>query len=151
MTITTTRRLQNGDFGRNFVYFPLIFSLFSAYGTPSDVFKPICLWNSLISAYFHLFSVYFLPIMVPHPCYKLKHGTHLLFFCPHVYGFCLFSTHFPPISRLTFCPYSAGPVLPGSCTSTMSNWHKISEHVSFHVNTKFAAQNHPTDSPSKYQ
>ena len=44
-----------------------------------------------------LFSAYFLPKMVPHPCYKLKHGTHWLFFRPHVYRFCLFSAHFPPI------------------------------------------------------
>ena len=27
--------------------------------------------------------------------------------------FCPYSTHFPPIFRLTFSPYSAGPVLPG--------------------------------------
>ena len=31
--------------------------------------------------------------MVPHPYFKLKHGTHLLFFCSHVYGFCLFSAY----------------------------------------------------------
>ena len=62
---------------------------------------------------FPSFSTYFLPKMVPHPCYKLKHGTHLLFFRPHVCGFCLFSTYIPLIFRLTFSPYSAGPVLPG--------------------------------------
>ena len=58
-----------------------IFRLFSAYGTPSAVFPHTCLRNLPISAYFP-------PKMVPHPCYKLKHGTHLLFFRPHVYGFC---------------------------------------------------------------
>ena len=54
-------------------------------------------------AYFPLFpsiSAYFLPEMVPHPCYKLKHGTQLLFFRPHVYGFCLFSAYIPLIFRL---------------------------------------------------
>ena len=51
--------------------------------------------KTAIWAKFHLFSTYFLP-MVPHPCYKLKHGTHLLFFRPHVYSFCLFSTYFLP-------------------------------------------------------
>ena len=51
-------------------------------------------------AYFHLFPAYFPPKMAPHPCYKLKHGTHLLFFHPHVYGFCLFSAYIPLIFRL---------------------------------------------------
>ena len=75
---------QNGDFGQNFAYFPLIFCLFSAYGTPSAVFKPTCLRNLPIFVYFRLFSAYFPPKMVPHP-------THLLFFRSHVYGFRLFS------------------------------------------------------------
>ena len=77
------------------------------YGTFKNFWKRIfaCLRNLPISAYFHLFSAYFPPKMVPHPCCKLKHGTHLLFFCPHVYGFCLFSANFLPIFRLTFRPY----------------------------------------------
>ena len=77
-----------------------IFHSFSAYGNPSAIFPPTYLQNSPISAYFHLFSAYFLPKMVPHPCYKLKHGTHLLSFRPHVYGFCLFSAYIPLIFRL---------------------------------------------------
>ena len=55
----------------------------------------------------HLFppiSAYFPPKMVPHPCYKLKHYNHLLFFHPHVPIFHLYFTHFPPIFCLTFCP-----------------------------------------------
>ena len=102
---------QDGDFGRNFAYFTLIFCLFSAYGTPSAVSPPTCLRNSPISAYFHLFPAYFPPKMEPPSCYKLKHGTHLLFFHLHVYGFCLcsFFTYFPP----SFLPIFAGPVLPG--------------------------------------
>ena len=56
--------------------------------------------NSPISAHFRLFSAYFPAKMVPHPCYKLKHGTQLRFFRPHVYGFCLFSTYIPLIFRL---------------------------------------------------
>ena len=87
-----------------------IFCSFSAYGTPSAVFKPTCLQNSPISIYFpSIFRLKWYPSLL----YKLKHGTHLLFFRPHVYGFCLFSAHFPPIFCLTFCPYFAGPVLPG--------------------------------------
>ena len=43
---------------------------------------------------------YFLPKMVPHPCKKLKHGTHLPFFCPHVYRIHLF----PPIFHLKWYP-----------------------------------------------
>ena len=62
---------------------------------------------------FHLFSAYLPPEMVPHPYYKLKHVTHLPFFRPHVYGFRLFSAYFPPIFRLKFRPFSAGPVLLG--------------------------------------
>ena len=86
---------QNGDFGRNLAYFLLIFRLFSSYGTPSIIFPPTCLQNSPISSYFP-------PKMVPHPCYKLKHGTHLLFFRPHVYRFYLFSAYIP----LIFCLFS---------------------------------------------
>ena len=89
------------------------FHLFSAYGTPSAIFPPICLWNLPISAYF-------LPKMVPHPCYKLKHGPICCFSTHKIMDsafFCLFSAHFLPIFCLTFCPYSAGPVLPGSSLS----------------------------------
>ena len=95
---------QNGDFGRNFSYFPLIFHLFSTYGTPSAVFKPKCLWNSPISAYFHLFSAYFLPIWY------------------HIFvinwSICCFSAHmftvfayFPPIFR-SFSAYFLPDLLP---------------------------------------
>ena len=92
------------------------FRLFSAN------FSPIfCLWypirhfmdvygNRLLTP----ISTYFMPKMVPHLCYKLKHSTHFLFFRPHVYGFCLFSAYIPLISHLTFCPFSACPVLPGN-------------------------------------
>ena len=91
------------------------FHLFSAHFPPmvSHIFLPTCIRNSPISAYFlpifHIFSTYFPPKMVPHPCYKLKHGTHLPIFCPHVYGFCLCCAHFLPIFCLTFRPFS--PVL----------------------------------------
>ena len=34
---------QNGDFGRKFSYFQLIFRLFSTYPTPSAIFPPTCL------------------------------------------------------------------------------------------------------------
>ena len=83
------------------------------------LFPPIL---RLFSAYFHLFFAYFPPV-VPHPYYKLKHVTHLLFFRPHVYGcylLCLFSAHFPPIFRLKFCLFSAGPVLPGTSKFAVS-------------------------------
>ena len=50
-------------------------------------------------AYFRLFSSYFQPKMVLHPFYKLKHGTHLPFFHPHVYRFRLFSAYVPLIFR----------------------------------------------------
>ena len=84
-----------------------IFHLFSAFGTLSTIFLPTCLQNLPISVYFRLFSAYFPLKIVPHPCYKFKHGTHLLCFSPHVYGFCIFSAyillifhlysaHFPP-------------------------------------------------------
>ena len=63
--VTPNPARQNGDFGRNIAYFPLIFRLFSAYVTSSAVFPPTC--------------------------FRIL-----------------------PIFRLTFCPYSAGPVLPGS-------------------------------------
>ena len=101
---------QNGDFGRNFAYFTLIFRLFYSALLPHLPFLSPHVYG------IHLFppiSVYFLPKMVPHPCYKLKLETHLMLFCPHVYRLCLFSADFPPIFLLTFCPYSVGPVLPG--------------------------------------
>ena len=61
-----------------------------------------------ISPIFHSFSTNF-PSMVPHPCYKLKHGTHLSFFHPHVCRLSYFLpmfAHFPPIFCLTFRPFS---------------------------------------------
>ena len=78
---------QNGDFGRNFAIF--------------------------------------LP-MVPHPLFLSPHvyGIPLFssIFCLKWYPICCFSAHmftvfayFSPLFRLTFCPYSAGPVLPGNC------------------------------------
>ena len=57
------------------------------------------------------FSAYFPPEMVPHHCYKLKHGTHLPFFCPHVYRFRLFSGYVPLIFRLFSASRLAGPLL----------------------------------------
>ena len=86
---------QNGDFGRNFAYFPLIFRLFSTYGTPSAhmftdyanfrlfftyfLWYPILIINSSICCpfavfpptclqillIFRLFSAYFLPKIPP--------------------------------------------------------------------------------------
>ena len=101
---------QNDDFGRNFTYLLPIFHLFSAYGTPFAVFPHTCLQNLPISIYFPpIFCLKWYPINVINEA----HGTHLLFFRPHVYGLCLFSTYIPQIFHLTFSPYSAGPVLPG--------------------------------------
>ena len=90
---------QNGDFGQNFTYFPLIFHLFSAYGTPSaHMFTDY--------AYFHLFFTYFPPV-VPHPYYKLKHMLPICRFSAHMFTdfayFPLISAYFlpkiPPIFR----------------------------------------------------
>ena len=50
---------QNGDFGRNFTHFRLIFCWFSANATPD-----------------------FPPKMALHPCYKLKHGAPSAVFPP---------------------------------------------------------------------
>ena len=87
-----TRLDRTAILGEIFAYFPLIFRRFSANGTPSAIFLPTCLWIMPNSTYFPpifcLFFTYLLHSeMVPHPYYKLKHVTHLLFFCPHVYGF----------------------------------------------------------------
>ena len=91
---------QNGDFGWNFTYFLLIFRLFSAYGTPSAVFKPTCLWNSPISAYFRLFSAYFPPKWYPILainwsicCFSAHMFTVFAYFRPI---FRSFSAYFPP-------------------------------------------------------
>ena len=68
---------------------------------------PLCHFSAHMftySAYFCRFSAYFPPKMVPHPCYKLKHGTTSVIFSPT----CL---QFPPIFRLTFRSLSASPVL----------------------------------------
>ena len=103
---------QNCDFGWNVAYFPLIFRLFSAYGTPSAVFKPTYLWNSPISLYFPpIFCLKWYPILVinsrmePICCFSPT--------CLWILPFRLFSAHFLPIFHLTICPYSASPVLPG--------------------------------------
>ena len=66
-------------------------------------------------AYFRWFSTYFPLKMVPHPCYKLKHGTPSAVFPPTCIlpTFCLCSAHFPLIFRLTFRSFSASPVLQG--------------------------------------
>ena len=80
--------------------------LFSAYGTPSAIFPPTCLRKLPISANF-------LPKMVPRSYYKLKHNTHLLFFCPHVYRFCLFSTYIRSFSA--YFPPHLLPIFRRSC------------------------------------
>ena len=93
---------QNGDFGQNFhlfsAHFPPIFCRwypihrFSAHMFMD--YSYFCLFPPifrLFSTYFRQFFAYFLPEMVPHPYYKLKHITHLPFFRPHVYGFRIFS------------------------------------------------------------
>ena len=69
---------QNGDFGRNFAYFPLTFWRWD----------PILCFSSHMftdSAYFCQFSAYFLPKMVPHSHYKLKHGAPSAVFSAHVF------------------------------------------------------------------
>ena len=89
------------------------FRLFSAHFLPIfRLWYPISCFSAYMFAefaYFHLFSAYFPPKMVPYPCYKLKHRTHLPFFHPYIYGFCWFSSYVPLIFRLTFRPFS--PVL----------------------------------------
>ena len=84
----------------NFAYFQLIFCRISAYDTPSAVFPPTCLQILPISSLFHLFSVYFLPKMVPHPCYKLNHDNLSAYFLPM---FRSFSAYFPPNLPLILC------------------------------------------------
>ena len=105
---------QNGDFGRNFAYFLLIFCQFSPYGTPSSIFRPTCLICLFLPISFYFLPIFCLkwyPILVinssmgPICCFS-AHMLTLSFFC-------LYSAHFLPIFRLTFFPYSAGPVLPG--------------------------------------
>ena len=49
---------QNGDYGRNFTYFRLIFRQFSADGTPSAIFPPTCL---RIPPIFRICSAHFPP------------------------------------------------------------------------------------------
>ena len=100
---------QNGDFGRNFAYFPLIFFLFSAYGTPSTFFYGI----PPISIYFlSIFRLKCYPILVLNSSIWYPFAAFPPT-CLHILPiFCLYSTHFPPIFRLIYCPFSAGPVLP---------------------------------------
>ena len=81
----------------------------------------------------------FLPIFIYFPpIFRLK-WYPILFFCSHVYGFCLFSAHFPPIFCLTFCPYSAGPVLPGIAMAVIYSSRLTLQHsnlrsaISFHL------------------
>ena len=59
------------------------------------------------TAIFRSISADLPPKMVPHPGYKLTHGTHLLFFCPYVYGFSLFSAYIRLIFRLFSAQTSA--------------------------------------------
>ena len=73
---------QNGDFGRNFSYFLLIFCLwYPICRSSAHMFMEFAYFCIFPSIYFRLFP----PKMVSHPCYKLKYGIHLLFFRPHVY------------------------------------------------------------------
>ena len=113
---------QNDDFGQNFhlfsTHFLPIFRLWYAIRCFSAHMFTDYAYFRLFSTYFHLFFTYFPPV-VPHPYYKLKHVTHLPFFCPHVYGFRLFSAYFPPIFCLKFCLFSAHPVLPGNRILTL--------------------------------
>ena len=89
--------VPHSPFFRTHVYGLRLFLPISAY------FPPIfCLFPPI----FHLCSAYFPPV-VPHPYYKLKHVTHLLIFHPHVYGFRLFSAHFPPKIPPTVLPGAA--------------------------------------------
>ena len=109
---------QNGDFGWNFTYFPLIFRRF------------FCQWYP-ISPFFcpHVYGFYlFLPISIDFPpifCLKwypiLAINSSMVppsaIFLPTCLWippiFCLCSAHFLPIFHLTFCSFSAGPVLQG--------------------------------------
>ena len=83
-----------------FTYFPLIFCRFSADGTPSAVFPPTCLQIMPISAYFCLFSAYFLPI------FRLKWypiliiNSSMLPICHFSAHMFMDSTYFPLIFRL---------------------------------------------------
>ena len=93
------------------------FRPFSAHFPPIfRLWYPICHFSDhmfMEFAYFYLFPSIFRLKWYPHPCYKLKHGTHLLFFHPHVYGFCLFSAYIPLIFCLTFCPFLRRSFLAG--------------------------------------
>ena len=93
--------------GKIFTYFPLIFRRFSAYGTPSAVFPPTCLWIAPSSAYFRLFFAYFLPIFrLWYPILIINSSMlPICRFSAHMFTdsayFRLFSAYFPPIFRLS--------------------------------------------------
>ena len=94
---------QNGGFGRNFAYFPLIFRLFSVYGTTSTVFLPTCLWNLPISAYFPSKMVPHLvknSNMVPICCFSAHMFRDSAYFPPIFHSF---SAYFPPDRLPIFC------------------------------------------------
>ena len=91
---------QNGDFGRNSTYFPLIFHRFSARnGTPS------------------LLYIYISDISVEFGQKKFKHGTPSVVFLPTFLQilpiFHLCSADFLLIFCLTYRSFCAGPVLQG--------------------------------------
>ena len=86
-------RQNDGDFGRNSAYFPLIFSRFSAYGTPSFLYTqawyPICHFTTLMftdSAYFLPIFTHFLPIFC-------LNGTPSLLYTQAWYPIRHFSAH----------------------------------------------------------
>ena len=94
-------------FWAKFAYLLLSFCRFSAYGTPSAVFKPTCLQNSPISIYFSPVSrlKWYLILVINSSIEPIR------CFSAHMFTV---SAYFPFIFCLTFGPYSAGPVLPGS-------------------------------------
>ena len=77
------------------IFIFIIFHLFSAYGTPSAVFPPTCLWNLPISIYFPPIScLKWYPILVinssmlPICCFSIQMFTDSAYFLPI---FCSFS------------------------------------------------------------
>ena len=90
---------QNGDFGQNSAYFPLIFHL---------------KWYPIFAIYIY---IYISAVLVQNLGRKLKHGTPSVIFLPTCLkilpNFCLCSAHFLPIFRLTFHSFFTGPVLQG--------------------------------------
>ena len=107
---------QSGNFGWNFTYFPLIFHLFSAYGTPSAVFKPTCLRNSPISAYF------------PPKWYPI-HVINWSICCFSAHMFTVFA-YFPPIFR-SFSAYFPPDLLPIFRRSCLAGYAHFLRNPSF--------------------